>query len=155
MQKQNVYKADVYYKLLNKVRNHDDVTTDDLSTALWLYEITNKELKKAKNKYRKWTEDEDAYLAYFAYSNDAKIQDAADYLTRTRDSVENRLSYLRKHNKATYMVRPWSEKEDEFIKKYYATVKTIQIAERLRRSPSAIKSRAWALGVKKRDGGAK
>ncbi|EQC2307598.1 hypothetical protein ACY3C9_002029 [Listeria monocytogenes] len=32
---------------------------------------------------------------------------------------------------------------------------TIQIAERLRRSPSAIKSRAWALGVKKRDGGAK
>ncbi|MBC6115416.1 DNA-binding protein [Listeria seeligeri] len=57
---------------------------------------------------------------------------------------------MRKHNKATYMVRPWSEKEDEFIKKYYATVKTIQIAERLRRSPSAIKSRAWALGVSKK-----
>ncbi|EIS1577370.1 hypothetical protein LZA40_002298 [Listeria monocytogenes] len=151
MQKQNVYKDDVYYKLLNKVRNHDDVTTNDLSTALWLYEKTNRDLQKAKNKYRKWTEDEDAYLAYFAYSNDAKIQDAADYLKRTSDSVENRLSYLRKHNKATYMVRPWSEKEDEFIKKYYATVKTIRIAERLRRSPSAIKSRAWALGVKKRD----
>ncbi|EAG7843219.1 hypothetical protein BLI80_10870 [Listeria monocytogenes] len=149
MQKQNVYKDDVYYKLLNKVRNHDDVTTNDLSTALWLYEKTNRDLQKVKNKYRKWTEDEDAYLAYFAYSNDAKIQDAADYLKRTSDSVENRLSYLRKHNKATYMVRPWSEKEDEFIKKYYATVKTIQIAERLRRSPSAIKSRAWALGVKK------
>ncbi|MBC1507349.1 hypothetical protein HCJ58_10310 [Listeria sp. FSL L7-1509] len=136
MQKQNVYK--------------DDVTTNDLSTALWLYEKTNRDLQKAKNKYHKWTEDEDAYLAYFAYSNDAKIQDAADYLKRTRDSVENRLSYLRKHNKATYMVRPWSEKEDEFIKKYYATVKTIRIAERLRRSPSAIKSRAWALGVNKK-----
>ncbi|HEL9151453.1 TPA: hypothetical protein U0H29_001318 [Listeria monocytogenes] len=58
MQKQNVYKDDVYYKLLNKVRNHDDVTTNDLSTALWLYEKTNRDLQKAKNKYRKWTEAE-------------------------------------------------------------------------------------------------
>ncbi|WP_270997856.1 hypothetical protein [Listeria seeligeri] len=150
MQKQNVYKADVYYKLLNKVRNHDDVTTDDLSTALWLYEITNKELKKAKNKYRKWSEDEDAYLAYFAYSNDAKLQDAADYLKRTRDSVENRLSYLRKHNKAFYIVRPWSEKEDEFIKKYYNSLTSKVITERLNRSYNAIKSRAWSLGVSKK-----
>ncbi|EAC7449678.1 hypothetical protein [Listeria seeligeri] len=146
---------ETYKKLRNKLKTDEEITESDLLESLKLYEITNKELKKAKNKYRKWTEDEDAYLAYFAYSNDAKIQDAADYLKRTSDSVENRLSYLRKHNKATYMVRPWSEKEDEFIKKYYATVKTIQIAERLRRSPSAIKSRAWALGVKKRDGGAK
>ncbi|HEM0758259.1 TPA: hypothetical protein U0U85_002300 [Listeria monocytogenes] len=139
-----------YKKLRNKLKTDEEITESDLLESLKLYEITNKELKKAKNKYRKWTEDEDAYLAYFAYSNDAKIQDAADYLKRTRDSVENRLSYLRKHNKATYMVRPWSGKEDEFIKKYYATVKTIRIAERLRRSPSAIKSRAWALGVSKK-----
>ncbi|EEO3672987.1 hypothetical protein G6A67_002149 [Listeria monocytogenes] len=141
---------ETYKKLRNKLKTDEEITESDLLESLKLYEITNKELKKAKNKYRKWTEDEDAYLAYFAYSNDAKIQDAADYLKRTRDSVENRLSYLRKHNKATYMVRPWSEKEDEFIKKYYATVKTIRIAERLRRSPSAIKSRAWALGVNKK-----
>ncbi|EIM4495818.1 hypothetical protein LNA66_002485 [Listeria monocytogenes] len=150
MQKQNVYKADVYYKLLNKVRNHDDVTTDDLSTALWLYEITNKELKKAKNKYRKWTEDEDAYLAHFAYCNDAKIQDAADYLKRTSDSVENRLSYLRKHNKATYMVRAWTEREEEFIKKYYNSLTLKVITERLNRSYYGIKSRARALGVSKK-----
>ncbi|EKZ3712607.1 hypothetical protein V9872_002032 [Listeria monocytogenes] len=110
---------ETYKKLRNKLKTDEEITESDLLESLKLYEITNKELKKAKNKYRKWTEDEDAYLAYFAYSNDAKIQDEADYLKRTSDSVENRLSYLRKHNKATYMVRP------------------------------------WALGVKKRDGGAK
>lgn len=142
---------ETYKKLRNKLKTDEEITESDLLESLKLYEITNKELKKAKNKYRKWTEDEDAYLAYFAYSNDAKIQDAADYLKRTRDSVENRLSYLRKHNKATYMVRPWSEKEDEFIKKYYNSLTSKVITERLNRSYNAIKSRAWALGVKKRD----
>ncbi|SDX37138.1 Uncharacterised protein [Listeria ivanovii subsp. londoniensis] len=150
MQKQNVYKDDVYYKLLNKVRNHDDVTTNDLSTALWLYEKTNKELKKAKNKRRAWTDEEDEYLIYFVYSSDAELQDAADHLNRTLGSVASRLFQLRKHNKAFYIVRPWSEKEDEFIKKYYNSLTSKVITERLNRSYNAIKSRAWSLGVSKK-----
>lgn len=141
---------ETYKKLRNKLKTDEEITESDLLESFKLYEITNKELKKAKNKYRKWTEDEDAYLAYFAYSNDAKIQDAADYLKRTRDSVENRLSYLRKHNKATYMVRAWTEREDEFIKKYYNSLTLKVITERLNRSYNAIKSRAWSLGVSKK-----
>ncbi|EJZ0334597.1 hypothetical protein ACUV9W_002031 [Listeria monocytogenes] len=139
-----------YKKLRNKLKNDEEISRSDLLESLKLYEITNKELKKAKSKYRKWTEDEDAYLAHFAYCNDAKIQDAADYLKRTRDSVENRLSYLRKHNKATYMVRAWTEREDEFIKKYYNSLTLKVITERLNRSYYGIKSRARALGVSKK-----
>ncbi|MGP5875147.1 hypothetical protein [Listeria monocytogenes] len=139
-----------YKKLRNKLKNDEEISRSDLLESLKLYEITNKELKKAKNKYRKWTEDEDAYLAHFAYCNDAKIQDAAEYLKRTRDSVENRLSYLRKHNKATYMVRAWTEREDEFIKKYYNSLTLKVITERLNRSYYGIKSRARALGVSKK-----
>ncbi|ENI8992701.1 hypothetical protein ABZ159_001226 [Listeria monocytogenes] len=69
---------ETYKKLRNKLKTDEEITESDLLESLKLYEITNKELKKAKNKYRKWTEDEDAYLAYFAYSNDAKIQDEAE-----------------------------------------------------------------------------
>ncbi|PCW38101.1 hypothetical protein A7O02_13115 [Listeria monocytogenes] len=141
---------EAYKKLRNKIKTDEEISKSDLIEALKLYEKTNKELKKEKNKRRAWTEDEDTYLAHFVYCHDAKIQDAADYLNRTFDSVGSRLYYLRKHNKATYVMRPWNEQEDEFIKKYYATMKTIRIAERLRRSPSAIKSRAWALGVSKK-----
>lgn len=47
---------EAYKKLRNKLKTDDEITESDLLESLKLYEITNKELKKAKNKYRKWTE---------------------------------------------------------------------------------------------------
>ncbi|MBF2563121.1 hypothetical protein [Listeria seeligeri] len=140
---------ETYKKLRNKLKTDEEITESDLLESLKLYEITNKELKKAKNKYRKWTEDEDAYLAYFACCNDAKIQDAADYLERTLYSVENRLEYLRKTGEVSYMRPRWTQKEDKFIREHYSSLSLKDIAKRLNRSYSAIKRRAWVLSVKR------
>ncbi|HFK7038809.1 TPA: hypothetical protein ACGY3K_002298 [Listeria monocytogenes] len=141
---------EAYKKLRNKIKTDEEISKSDLVEALKLYEKTTKELKKAKNKRRAWTDEEDEYLTYFVYSSDAELQDAADHLNRTLGSVASRLFQLRKHNKAFYIVRPWSEKEDEFIKKYYNSLTLKVITERLNRSYNAIKSRAWALGVSKK-----
>ncbi|HBM4631384.1 TPA: hypothetical protein LWO38_002899, partial [Listeria innocua] len=108
---------------------------------------TNKELKKAKNKRRAWTDEEDEYLTYFVYSSDAELQDAADHLNRTLGSVASRLFQLRKHNKAFYIVRPWSEKEDELLKNNYIIMSNDQFAERLRRTKASVSGRKVLLGL--------
>ncbi|HAM1373429.1 TPA: hypothetical protein U0G25_002770 [Listeria monocytogenes] len=139
---------EAYKKLRNKLKNDEEISRRDLLESLKLYEITNKELKKAKNKYRKWTEDEDAYLIAFVEANDAPIQDAVDFLGRPQGSVENRMHVLRKRGEMVYKMPPWSEKEDEFIRKHYKSLSPRIIAQRLNRSYNAVTSRVWALGLK-------
>lgn len=99
---------------------------------------------------RKWTEDEDIYLEYFVYEHDAKLQDAADFLGRTRGSVDARLQVLRKKNKNVAIVnKRWTEKEIELLKKYYGTETIAYIAKRLGRSVSAVHCKKNELGLRK------
>ncbi len=139
---------ETYRNLRNKLKNDEEMTKSDLIEALKLYEKTNRELKKAKNKYRRWTEDEDAYLIAFVDANDAPIQDAVDFLGRPQGSVENRMHVLRKRGEMVYKMPPWSEKEDEFIRKHFKSLSPRIIAQRLNRSYNAVTSRVWALGLK-------
>ncbi|RQW65818.1 hypothetical protein DUK53_14485 [Listeria sp. SHR_NRA_18] len=65
MTQNNTYKNELYKKLKEKVRYGDNITRQDLSNALWLYEKTLKERENAEVIYRDsrahsefWTEDE-------------------------------------------------------------------------------------------------
>ncbi|HGE6631123.1 TPA: hypothetical protein ACGB9C_002125 [Listeria monocytogenes] len=138
---------ETYKELRNKLKNDEEITESDLKEALKLYEKTNRELKKAKNKYRSWTEDEDDYLIAFVNANDAPVQDAADFLERTYYSVHNRIDFLRNNGELPYKMRPWRSWEDEFIEEHYKILPLRRIAEHLNRSRDAVKSRVWALGL--------
>lgn len=91
---------------------------------------------------RKWTEDEDIYLEYFVYENDATIQAAARFLNRTEGAVNTRLTALRKNDaKTAYMKRRWKKSEDQFLKDHYKLMTDELLSKRLMRTIQSIKSR--------------
>ena len=90
----------------------------------------------------RWTEDEDVYLEYFAYEGDSGIQEAAEYLNRSKAAVVSRLQYLRKKDSnVRCLKRKWSEKEDEFLRKNYRVMKKNELAKRLGRTCAAVDQR--------------
>jgi ATP/maltotriose-dependent transcriptional regulator MalT len=98
---------------------------------------------------RRWTEDDDIYLEYFAYSGDGGIKDAAEFLKRSPAAVVARLAKLRKHDQSvSCLKRKWSQKEDAFLKKNYKTMPNEQLAQRLGRSIPAIVSRKQTLDLR-------
>lgn len=98
---------------------------------------------------RRWTEDEDIYLEYFAFEGDSSIQEAADFLNRSKAAVVSRLQHLRKKDSSVRCLkRKWSEKEDEFLKKNYRVMKNSEIAESLRRTSAAVDQRKKKLKLR-------
>lgn len=97
----------------------------------------------------KWTEDELIYLEYFVFENDAKLKEAANFLGRSLNAVECRLSRLRKTNRNTcYLKRKWTETEDNFIRENYRKMSGPTIALRLNRSYGAVRERRRFLGLR-------
>ena len=100
--------------------------------------------------YRKWTEDELVYLEYFVFENDTQLIDASKHLNRSTNAIRKKLCKMRKEdNFRCYMHRLWSEKEDEFLKKHYLSMKNKYIADRLNRTVGAVEFRAKKLGLTK------
>lgn len=101
-------------------------------------------------KSKKWTDDEDIYLEYFIYENDAKIQEAAIFLNRTVKAIYTRLVILRKNNNLVcYARKKWTKDEKEYIKKNYLAISVKNMAERLGRTESAVAYQMRQLGVRK------
>ncbi|HFL0606078.1 TPA: hypothetical protein ACGX6L_002157 [Listeria monocytogenes] len=98
---------------------------------------------------KKWTEDDDIYLEYFVYENDTKVQEAAEFLGRSKGAVYTRLNHLRRRNNVGYINSRWTEKEDRFITDFYQKMPVTLISDRLDRSMYAVKSRAKKLGIQK------
>lgn len=97
----------------------------------------------------RWAEDEDIYLEYFAYEGDSSIQEAAEFLNRSKAAVVSRLQYLRKKDSSVrYLKRKWSEKEDEFLRKNYRVMKNDDLAKRLGRTPAAVDQRKKVLELR-------
>lgn len=97
----------------------------------------------------RWTEDEDVYLEYFAYEGDSGIQEADEYLNRSKAAVVSRLQYLRKKDSnVRCLKRKWSEKEDEFLRKNYRVMKNNELAKRLGRTCAAVDQRKKILELR-------
>lgn len=99
---------------------------------------------------RKWTEDDDIYLEYFAQCNDSSIEEAAEFLNRSKAAVVCRLTNLRKRNKNAVpcLKRKWTEKEDSILKQNYKIMSNAALAERLRRSAPAVAHRKKKLNLR-------
>lgn len=101
-------------------------------------------------KGRLWTEDEDIYLEYFVFENDTPLKEAASFLNRSEKSISYRLWALRKENpEMQLMSKPWTEKDDNYIKNNYNKVSVEAISLYLGRTEHAVKRRASRLGYRK------
>ncbi|EHD5018754.1 hypothetical protein JRB95_001381 [Listeria monocytogenes] len=101
-------------------------------------------------KIEKWTEDDEIYLEYFAYVGEDRLQEAADFLNRSREAVSSKLSDLRKkNNDVAYLNRKWTAEEDNYIKANYKSVTYQAIGLRLGRSRASVFKRARRLGLRK------
>lgn len=113
-----------------------------------IYEkVSQLELPK---KQENWTEDDLIYLEYFVYMGDDCLQEAADFLNRTRDATALKLSDLRKKNKdVAYLSRKWTEADDNYVKANYRSLTYQAIALKLGRSRMAVATRVRRLGLRK------
>lgn len=96
-----------------------------------------------------WDEDDEIYLEYFAFEKDSKLNTAAKFLGRSTNAVGLRLSALRDGRNDYYYYRPWTSKDDDYLKDNYRYFSYKVIALRLDRSQKAVTERARRLGLKK------
>lgn len=96
-----------------------------------------------------WDEDDEIYLEYFAFEGDSKLSVASEFLDRSTNAVGLRLTKLRANRTDYYIRKPWTEKEDEFIKNNYKSISYALIAMRFNRTHKAVMERARDLGLKK------
>ncbi|WP_461731844.1 hypothetical protein [Enterococcus sp. LJL128] len=100
---------------------------------------------------RLWTEEDDIYLEYFVFGNDTPLKEAALFLNRSEKSISYRLWALRKENpEMKLMSKPWTDKEDAYLKNNYPMLTPEAISIRLGRTEGAVQRRASRLGIRKR-----
>ena len=72
----------------------------------------------------RWTEDEDVYLRIFLLMRAIPgIQEAAEYLNRSKAAVVSRLQYFAKKDSNVRCLKRMVRKEDEFLRKNYRVMK--------------------------------
>ncbi|MGY0837144.1 hypothetical protein ACW66K_06855 [Aerococcus urinaeequi] len=101
--------------------------------------------------YYKWSEAEEDYLE--AYINSGEFSDfevASKYLGIPIEKIQSKAHYMRavKHRN-TELRRRYTDKETDFIAKYYGVLETSHIAERLGRSVESVREKAKNIGVSK------
>lgn len=101
--------------------------------------------------YYKWSEAEEDYLE--AYINSGEFSDfevASKYLGIPIEKIQSKAHYMRavKH-RDTKLRKRYTDKETDFIAKYYDVLETKYIAERLDRSVESIREKAKNIGVRK------
>jgi hypothetical protein len=105
----------------------------------------------AKNKRghgRKWTAKEVALLKELY--PECPIGEIAKKLGRTVSTVKNRACQLKLKRKS-YLGKSWTAEELQLLRELYPTHKDVQdIAERIGRSPGAVRAKVYNLGFCKR-----
>lgn len=98
---------------------------------------------------RHWTKDDDIYLEYFIFSKDEKLEVAAEFLNRSLNATIKRAAIVRKKRRDYYVYRPWSEREDNYIRDNYKSMGYAAIGLRLNRSGKSVSDRARKLKLRK------
>lgn len=98
---------------------------------------------------RLWTSQEDALIKKLYLTVQAK--DLAVQLDRTTDAVITRAARIGvcKKPKNFSPLRTWTDKEIDFLKKYYKIMPATKIAHKLGRTNMAIQQKAQKLGLQK------
>ncbi len=106
-------------------------------------------MAKSKRGYgRKWTDKEVALLKELY--PECPIPEIAKRLGRTVVAITDKAYYLGVKRKS-YPDKLWTAEELQLLRELYPTHKDIQdIAERIGRSPSAVRAKADGLGIGKR-----
>lgn len=101
----------------------------------------------AKPKQQRWTSAEDGQLIALA---DAGLSAywIAKALGRSVYSVKCRRWRIRYRISRAYEKAPWTEPEDDYLRKHYGDYSAPQIARVLNRSKIAVRTRAAKLGLK-------
>jgi hypothetical protein len=94
-----------------------------------------------------WSEDDIIYLEYASQDKNVDLEEVARFLGRSIVSVKSKLYDLRKNGEGSYIKRPWTEKEDNYLRRYYQTHEIKVLAKSLNRTVPALHHRAKALGI--------
>lgn len=95
-----------------------------------------------------WSEDDVDYLIYYVISEDTRdYKAAAEFLGKTVCAVQAKVNRLRKNEDVAYLNKPFTQKEDDLIRKYYKDKTDVQIGLYLKRSTSSIQGRRIVLGL--------
>ncbi|QDA74613.1 hypothetical protein EOT00_06530 [Listeria seeligeri] len=132
--------------------NYEYIATERIAIFLNRTSISvkSKAIRLGLSKNYDWSEEDDIYLEYFVFENDANINEAAAFLNRTHNAVRTRIINLRKEDSSVaYIRKPWTAKEDDFLKNNYKVMSDAMLAERLRRTKGAVTGRKRTLGLKK------
>lgn len=132
--------------------NYEYIATERIAIFLnrTAISVKSKAIRLGLSKNYDWSEDDDIYLEYFVFENDTNINEAAEFLNRTVDAVRTRIVNLRKKDSSVaYIRKPWTAKEDDFLKNNYKAMSDAVLAERLQRTKSAIAGRKRTLCLQK------
>ncbi|EOV1464690.1 hypothetical protein [Listeria immobilis] len=132
--------------------NYEYIATERIAIFLNRTSISvkSKAIRLGLSKNYDWSEDDDIYLEYFVFENDTNINEAAAFLNRTHNAVRTRIVNLRKKDSSVaYIRKPWTEKEDVFLKNNYKVMSDAMLAERLQRTKGAVSGRKRTLGLQK------
>ncbi|HEM1440059.1 hypothetical protein ORY89_06380 [Listeria monocytogenes] len=132
--------------------NYEYIATERIAIFLnrTAISVKSKAIRLGLSKNYDWSEDDDIYLEYFVFENDTNINEAAEFLNRTHNAVRTRIVNLRKKDSSVaYIRKPWTEKEDDFLKNNYKAMSDKVLAERLQRTKGAVTGRKRLLGLKK------
>lgn len=101
--------------------------------------------------YKKYSEDDNDYLEYYLYDGEEKTYTpAAEFLGVSNDQLIKKMSKMRQKNRSIgYIQKPWSKREDEYIRRTYRMMSTKEMSEYLGRTRASIEWRAAKLGIKK------
>lgn len=135
--------------------NYEVMDNSEIAEKLGRTEISVKSQAKrvGATKGKRWTEDDDIYLAYFVFGfeDGDRVHDAAEFLNRSHAATIQRIRYLRKRNidDVPKIRKKWSEKEINFLKEHFHHMTYEDIAERLGRTRFAVASEVAVLGLRK------
>lgn len=100
--------------------------------------------------WMRWTDDEIDYLEQYVRSGEDKnLNTAIEFLGRSRNSVRSKLAKLQRYDNSVKFWGKWSEREDNYLKRYYQSYEYKTLAKNLGRSEKAVCDRMRALDLRK------
>ncbi len=96
-----------------------------------------------------WTEEEIDYLERYCYEPEETIEEVAMFLGRSRSSVASKIKRMRENHDIPLKLRPYTQKEVNYIKRKYAALPAKEIAEHLNRPVGSVMEKARLLGISK------
>lgn len=104
------------------------------------------------SRHRRWTEDEEIYLAYYLYEGEERNYNAAaEFLGRSIEAVKNKAKRMRAlgDENIGFICKPFSDYEINYIKNNYKTMPVKLMSEHLGRPEYSIINKANRSGLTK------